>query len=319
MSAGQTTLGARLKALRRGRQLTQEEVVEPLGVSQSALSGWENGVITPRPDQLERLAPIIGGDLTELLQLRERALSAAAGSDHAAEATGLYSLHEQALAHVQAVRPENLSVWLLGATNLSFMEGSWVGDRWCEYLLQGIDYHVVWMLDLVSEERLQTALTLLSEIQAKVYERFEGKSGNGAFHHYATCGFDAPSEVLVAQYAQFAAELAAARPPAGLKAAEALPYRSGLAGEAPKPFSDAVKGLLRNWHHDTGVVLYHPKSARHRVAANIRIMPVTQRIVYPLSPDAEQPKHWFWLSPSGAARLNAAVAAFENAIRQSAA
>src|SRR5262245_16466808 len=257
MSTEEATLGGRLKSLRRSKQLTQEEVAHPLGVSQSALSGWENGVITPRPDQLERLAPMVDGDLAELLQLRERALSAAAGSDHAAEATGLYSLHEQALAHVRTVRPEHLSVWLLGATNLSFMEGSWVGDRWCEYLLQGIDYHVVWILDLVSEERLRTAVTLLSEIQAKVYERFEGGSGNGAFHHYATCGYDEPSDGLVDQYAQFAAELVAAQPPPGLKGAQALPYRSGLPGEGAKPFADAVKGLLRNWHPDTGVVLYH--------------------------------------------------------------
>ena len=40
----QTTLGQRIAALRRQKDLTQEAVAEALGVSPQAVSKWENEV-----------------------------------------------------------------------------------------------------------------------------------------------------------------------------------------------------------------------------------------------------------------------------------
>ena len=62
------TLGQRLTTLRKAAKLTQEEVAEKLGVTQSAVSQWETGLAAPSASLLPAL---LSG--TSALRLRRRA------------------------------------------------------------------------------------------------------------------------------------------------------------------------------------------------------------------------------------------------------
>ena len=60
MARQSTELGARLRELRVGRGLTQEELALSLGVAQSDVARWESGAREPRVDTLRRLAAALG-------------------------------------------------------------------------------------------------------------------------------------------------------------------------------------------------------------------------------------------------------------------
>jgi hypothetical protein len=143
----------------------------------------------------------------------------------------------------------------------------------------------------------------------------------GAFSHYATNGFDPPSDAMIALYNQFEESLGGASRTAGAPVKSRVhPYvastmcGSGAATPAAAAVTAAVKKLLRCWHPETGIVLYRPKTVTTPPAANIRLMPVAEHIVEGLAPEAEQSQYWFWLSPRGAARVNTAVTAVEAAM-----
>ncbi|MGH3899967.1 MAG: helix-turn-helix domain-containing protein [Pseudonocardiaceae bacterium] len=55
-----TPLAQAIQTARRARGLTQPEVAEAAGVSQEAISRYENGVRTPDADVLDRLAAALG-------------------------------------------------------------------------------------------------------------------------------------------------------------------------------------------------------------------------------------------------------------------
>ena len=63
----QTTLGQRIAALRRARNLTQETLAEALGVSAPAVSKWENSVTCPDILLLPSLARLLGTTVDALL------------------------------------------------------------------------------------------------------------------------------------------------------------------------------------------------------------------------------------------------------------
>ena len=46
----------KMKALRLVAGLTQKEVCEAIGVSKPTLIKWENGLVTPKEEDLQRLA-----------------------------------------------------------------------------------------------------------------------------------------------------------------------------------------------------------------------------------------------------------------------
>ena len=54
------TLGQRLTTLRKAAKLTQEEVAEKLGVTQSAVSQWETGLAAPSASLLPALLDLYG-------------------------------------------------------------------------------------------------------------------------------------------------------------------------------------------------------------------------------------------------------------------
>lgn len=63
----QMTLGQRIAALRRQKDLTQEAVAEALGVSPQAVSKWENGNSCPDIMLLPQLAKMLGVTVDVLL------------------------------------------------------------------------------------------------------------------------------------------------------------------------------------------------------------------------------------------------------------
>ena len=71
------TLGRRIAALRRERELKQDELAAMLGISAQAVSKWENDQTCPDITALPKLAEILGITIDELLSgKKEEALPA---------------------------------------------------------------------------------------------------------------------------------------------------------------------------------------------------------------------------------------------------
>jgi len=307
------SLGTLLKRLRGERELTQKQVARDLGISQSALSAWESGTTLPPRAQVQRIATVLRTDIETLQPYFEKAESE---ETYAPRSVG--RIHFQAAQHVKRYGPENLSIWILGATNLSVMENAQVQERWCANLLRGIDYNLIWFLDLVAEETLRAAIAVFAEIEKRVAAEGnpEGSSHLGRISHFASNAYERPAESVVHLYHQLEQAFAESRDQSVPAASRVHPYieqsDTGTAAEAA--VAQASRRLLRSWQPETGMVLYRPKTITTPPAANIRLMPVTEHIVEGLSSESERSQYWFWLSPRGAARLNIAVGAFEQAM-----
>jgi transcriptional regulator with XRE-family HTH domain len=309
------TLGALLRRLRDEREMTQKQVARNLGISQSALSAWESGQTLPPRPQMERIATVYGVPVETLATFFEKAETEESYAPHS-----LGRIHVQADEHVKRFGPDNLSVWILGATNLSVMERPFVQERWRANMLRGINYNVIWFLDLIPEETIRAAIAIFAQMERRTAAEYAAQDGTrprGFLSHYATNAFDPPSDLMIALYSQFEQALGGGRE-AGKGKGRVHPYVAAVAKPpqvANAAVADAAKKVLRCWQPDTGIVFYRPKSVTTPPAANIRLMPVSEQIVDGLSPDAEQSHYWLWLSPRGAARLNNAVAALDEAIR----
>ena len=79
------TIGTTIKALRRGRDLTQEELAEVLGVSAKAVSQWENDRTAPDLSQIPAICTyfdisadtLLGIDTAQRRAVRDEMFSAA--------------------------------------------------------------------------------------------------------------------------------------------------------------------------------------------------------------------------------------------------
>lgn len=61
----------KIKPIRESTGMTQTELAEKLGVSQQAVSFWENGDRYPRTADLPRIADALGVTIDELLREKE--------------------------------------------------------------------------------------------------------------------------------------------------------------------------------------------------------------------------------------------------------
>lgn len=61
-------IGQRIRAARLGKNMTQQQLGEALGISGKAVSKWETGRGAPEVDCLPRLSTILGLDLSALLE-----------------------------------------------------------------------------------------------------------------------------------------------------------------------------------------------------------------------------------------------------------
>jgi len=66
------SIGEKIRELRRGKKLTQEQLAEYLSVSAQAVSKWETGLTCPDIDMLPRLAVLFGVTTDELLDVDRR-------------------------------------------------------------------------------------------------------------------------------------------------------------------------------------------------------------------------------------------------------
>ena len=63
-----TTMGERIKELRKGAGMTQEELGNKIGVSAQAVSKWESGISDPSTANLFALADLFGVPADEMLR-----------------------------------------------------------------------------------------------------------------------------------------------------------------------------------------------------------------------------------------------------------
>ena len=71
MDLSQKTLGAKIAALRKIRNMTQEQLAAQLGISAPAVSKWETGSSYPDITLLAPLARALGTNLDTLLQFEQ--------------------------------------------------------------------------------------------------------------------------------------------------------------------------------------------------------------------------------------------------------
>ena len=62
-----TEFGARLRALRKGRRMSREELGEKLGISYMTIRRWELGERSPRMEEIKQICKVLGIDDTVLL------------------------------------------------------------------------------------------------------------------------------------------------------------------------------------------------------------------------------------------------------------
>lgn len=66
------TIATNIKRLRKAANITQVELAEKIGLSGSgAVSQWETGLVTPTPDNLKRIAELLGVTVNELFYDKE--------------------------------------------------------------------------------------------------------------------------------------------------------------------------------------------------------------------------------------------------------
>lgn len=63
--------GARIKAAREDRELTQTQLAELLGVEQTTVSRWEAGLTAPGPDRQVAIATLLGREWADLFNPTE--------------------------------------------------------------------------------------------------------------------------------------------------------------------------------------------------------------------------------------------------------
>ena len=64
--------GLRLKELREAKRLSQTDVADRLEVTRSTISGYECNTITPRVEQLKRLAVLYNASLDYIMGIDDR-------------------------------------------------------------------------------------------------------------------------------------------------------------------------------------------------------------------------------------------------------
>jgi hypothetical protein len=82
------------------------------------------------------------------------------------------------------------------------MESRFIQERWRSNLKRGMEYNIIWFLDLVPEESFRAAVALLAEIERRAGSEHlatgtsTAAASIGVISHYATSAFDAPGDVI---------------------------------------------------------------------------------------------------------------------------
>lgn len=65
------TTGERIKLARKGKNMSQKELAEKIGVSASMIGQYENGLRNPKVDTIQRIACALGIDWNQLVTFRK--------------------------------------------------------------------------------------------------------------------------------------------------------------------------------------------------------------------------------------------------------
>ena len=65
-----TIIGARIRAARHRRGLSQKQVGDALGINDRHVQAWESGRRNPGPKHLAKLAEVLGLEIADLLPKR---------------------------------------------------------------------------------------------------------------------------------------------------------------------------------------------------------------------------------------------------------
>lgn len=65
------TTGERIKLARKGKNMSQKELAEKIGVSASMIGQYENGLRNPKVDTIQRIACALGMDWNQLATFRK--------------------------------------------------------------------------------------------------------------------------------------------------------------------------------------------------------------------------------------------------------
>ena len=76
-----STLGQAIRRMRRAAHLTQAQLGKRMGVGQTTVGRWENGVACPSTDAIESLARFLKVDTEEVRRLVDRTRDEQAGRD----------------------------------------------------------------------------------------------------------------------------------------------------------------------------------------------------------------------------------------------
>lgn len=128
------SMGALIRAARMERGLKQRELAERLGVTDKAVSKWENGGSCPDIALLIPLAEVLGLEVTELLQGRRHQ-----------DAPDLEELAVRTLTYSQETsqrRRKNLRLWLFGLLSGLFLLSAIV----CWIVDVAVNHNLTWSL-----------------------------------------------------------------------------------------------------------------------------------------------------------------------------
>jgi transcriptional regulator with XRE-family HTH domain len=297
--------------------VSQRDLAEALGVSQSVVSLWEKGSTTPSFDLLAKLGRNLKVDVDTLIAARARTEARNA----AAPRTVDYILYQAD----EFLRGHDATIWVCGPDQLPVLEDSGTQRKWLENLQDGVCYHLLWVLDRVEPAEFKAALPHFAQIADNARTlRDEGRRetpagqadnwGSICFHAVTATHHDAAT---IDTYNAFCDALGNEHEMDDLLALK--PYvcpepqaeDSSARSHQRARLSGAIEDLLRIWHPETSMILYQPDSMKTPPIANIRMMPVSEEI-YTLGGKPERPM--YWLSPLGAAHFSHVIETIAGAL-----
>ena len=284
-------------------------LADKLDFSQSLVSAWENSASAPSPEQVRTLARLLAAD--------EHVLAAACEVTEIRNAAKPRTI-DLILNDAAEFLEEHPSVlWLLGPNHLPVLESGSARETWLENLEKGFSYNLIWVLDCITPQDLKTALPHFAQIAEEAARR--GSAGNHQlgkiFCHAVNASWqEVPT---IGTYERFLDALKVDE--SGIRDfLTILPYHAladweATWGDETKAVRTATEELIRVWHPATSIILYQPKSLVAPPVANIRMMPVSERI-FTKDGGAEQ-RPMYWLRPDGAAQISHVVTNLDEKLR----
>lgn len=170
--------GDRIRAAREARNMSQGELaVQVGGCRQATISDWECGKSTPSDKYRDKVA--------EVLSLRKEELRSAPKGPRRVTDADPQSEQVSPLAPVQEYLDDNrdapMNMWIFGPDMMSLLDGDYIKSHWVKNMLNGVDYNIIWDLDVVDTDLLEEMRIL----QAPLLEEIPERNEHGRISHFA--------------------------------------------------------------------------------------------------------------------------------------